>query len=108
MHAGNLRQFIDLQRPQTTINEAGRPVTEWITIEEGVPAQKKDVSGREFYQALAYHAEDTVTFTLRWRDDIDVTCRVLYNGRAFNILEINGLGEMYDYIQIKCKEIKGQ
>ena len=107
MKAGDLRQFIDLLCPATGTNEKGLRIDAWKTAESCVPAQKQDVSGREFYKALAYHAEDTVTFTIRWRDDIQTTWRVLYEGTAYNILEINGLGEMRDYIRLKCRAVTG-
>ena len=73
-----------------------------------VYADKSDVSGREFYAAQAYHAEDTVTFTIRWRDELKDTWRVKHGGVIYEINEINHLGYMQDFMRLKCKALAGQ
>ena len=70
--AGDLKHPVTLQRPVTTTNEKGKRITTWEDVVT-VYAGKSDVSGREFYTAQAYHAEDVVTFTIRWRDDVAAT-----------------------------------
>ena len=105
--AGDLKHPIQLQKPVTTRNEKGRAITVWEDVVT-VYAGKADVSGREFYVAQAYHAEDVVTFTIRWRDDIEPTWRVKHHGAAFNILEINHLGYMRDFIRLKCRAVQGE
>lgn len=105
--AGDLRHPITLQRPRTGTNDKGKRVTEWDDVAI-VYAAKSDVSGREFYQALAFHAEDTVTFTMRWRDDIDPTWRVKHGAAVYNILEVNHLGYMRDFMRLKCKAVQGE
>ena len=104
--AGDLRQIIRLLRPETTTGEHKRRATEWVPVTE-VPAAKSDVSGREFFQAHAVNAEDIVTFTIRWRDDIDTTWRVAHGGETYGILEVNHLGYMRDYMRLKCRSVKG-
>ena len=71
-------------------------------------AGKADVSGREFYIAQAYHAEDVVTFTIRWRTDVAATWRLVHHGIAYNILEVNHLGYMGDFMRLKCRAIQGE
>lgn len=105
--AGDLRHPITLQRPERGIDAKGRPVTAWVDVIT-VYAGKSDVSGREFYAAQAYHAEDTVTFTLRWREDVQKTWRLKHGGTVYEIIEINHLGYMRDYLRMKCKAITGQ
>ena len=104
--AGDLRQVITLIRPDTTIGEHNRRSTVW-TEAATVPAAKSDVSGREFFQAHAVNAEDIVTFTIRWREDIDTTWRVKHRGETYGILEVNHLGYMRDYMRLKCRSVKG-
>jgi SPP1 family predicted phage head-tail adaptor len=105
--AGDLKHPIKLQRPVTTRNEKSKTITTWEDVVT-VYAGKTDVSGREFYIAQAYHAEDVVTFTVRWRDDIAPTWRVVHHGTAYNILEINHLGYMRDFMRLKCKAVQGE
>ena len=105
--AGDLRHIVVLQRPSSRVNEKGRRITGWEAVAT-VHAGKADVSGREFYVAQAYHAEDVVTFTLRYRSDVTVQWRLVHHGAAYNILEVNHLGEMRDYMRLKCRMVQGE
>lgn len=105
--AGDLRQLVTLQKPVSRVNEKGRRITGWEDVAT-VHAGKADVSGREFYVAQAYHAEDVVTWTLRWREDITTEWRLVHHGTQYNILEVNHLGYMRDYIRIKTRLVTGR
>ena len=107
MKAGDLRHRITLQQPKVTLNEKGRRITLWQDAAI-VYAHKADVSGREFYAAHAAHAEDVVTFTIRWRPEIDATWRIEHHGTAYDILEVNHLGYMGDYLRLKCRLVQGE
>lgn len=104
--SGDLRQWVTLMKPLTTLGDHNRRNTAWTDIST-VPAAKSDVSGREFFQAHAVNAEDIVTFTIRWRDDIDTTWRVRHGSETYGILEVNHLGYMRDYLRLKCRAVKG-
>lgn len=104
--AGDLRQWVTLIRPDTTVGDHKRRQTAW-TEAATVPAAKSDVSGREFFAAHAVNAEDIVTFTIRWRDDIDTTWRVRHGETTYNVLEVNHLGYMRDYLRLKCRNVTG-
>lgn len=106
MYAGQLRHTIILQSPETTKNAKGRTVTTY-TDKARVQAAIADVSGREFYEAMAYHAQDITTFTIRWRSDVRADWRVVHNGRTYGIVEVNHLGYRGDFIRLKTKEITG-
>ena len=105
--AGDLRHRVQLQKPVYTTNEKGKRVPMWETV-ASVMAGKKDVSGREFYVAQAFHAEDTVTFTIRWRRDVAAAWRVVHHGIAYEVAEVNHLGYMLDFMQLKCKAVQGE
>ena len=102
--AGDLRHLITLLEPVVTTVSNRRKVT-WK--EHKVYAGKRDVSAREFFQAQAYNAEDVITFTIRWRSDIDSSWRVQHGKATYDISEVNHLGYMRDYMQLKCREVKG-
>ncbi len=105
--AGDLRHRVELQKPTVATNEKGRRIPTWTTVAT-VMAGKKDVSGREYYVAQAYHAENTVTFTIRWREDVAPAWRVCHRGVAYEVVEVNHLGYMRDYIQLKCRTVQGE
>ena len=102
--AGDLRHPVQLYQPQSA--KDSRRTTSWVP-KARVYAAKSDVSGREFFQAHAVNAEDIVTFTIRWRDDIDTTWRLKHGAQEYNILEVNHLGYMRDYIRLKCRRVTG-
>lgn len=102
--AGDLRHPVTLYQPQSAADS--RRTTSWV-LKARVYAAKKDVSGREFFQAHAVNAEDIVTFTIRWRDDIDTTWRLKHGNTLYGILEVNHLGYMRDYIRLKCRSVTG-
>ena len=116
--AGDLKHPVDLLKPVTTTGEHNRRNTTFVK-QATVYAAKSDVSGREFFQAHAVNAEDIVTFTIRWRDDIDTTWRVKHHSNTYGILEVNltaknsiesgrrHLGYMRDYLRLKCRNVKG-
>lgn len=104
--AGDLRQVITLLQPRSERDgTTNRRVTTWEEIPD-IPAAKADVSGREFWQAQAFHAEDTVTFTLRWRDDVTQAWRVRHGETVYNILEVNRLGYMRDFMRLRCRAVQ--
>lgn len=104
--AGDLRHEITLLKPTRGTNERGRSVVSWTEVGP-IMAGLADVSGREFWEAQAYHAEKTRTFTIRYREDVDETWRVKHRGSVYNIQEVNHLGYMRDYIRLKCQNVEG-
>lgn len=107
MKAGDLRHPIVLLRPEDQIDDRGRRTVRWQQAAQ-VYAAKADVSGREYYIAQAYQAERTVTFTLRWRDDVQETWRIRHGGITYEIKEINHLGYKRDFIRVKTLAISGE
>ena len=103
--AGDLRHPVTLLEPVTAIGADNRRKTEWI--DHKVMAAKRDVSGREFFEAQAYNAENIVTFTIRWRSDVKSTWRLRHGNAVYNIVEVNHLGYMRDYMQLKVREVTG-
>ena len=85
LKAGDLRHTVTLLEPVVTMEGNRRRVT-WA--EHPVKAGKKDVSGREFFEAQAYHAEDTVTFTVRYREDVTAAWRLRHRTEVYDIAEV--------------------
>ena len=104
--AGDLRHPVVLLRPDTTLGEHNRRTTVWTEV-ANVMAAKKDVSGKEFFAAHAVSAEDIVTFTVRFREDIDATWRVRHGTAVYNVLEVNHLGYMRDFLRLQCRLVTG-
>ena len=104
--AGDLRHPVTLLKPNRTVNEKGRPIVTYADVIE-VYAKMQDVGEKDFYAAQAAGAADTVTFTVRWREEITADWRIRHHGQASEILEINHLGYRGDYMRLKCRRIGG-
>ena len=103
--SGDLRHPVTLLKPAAPVGVHAEDDESYDEVAD-VYAARQDVSGREFFLAHAVDAENTVTFTIRWRDDIDRTWRVKHGAELFNILEINHLGYMRDYLRLKCMRVQ--
>ncbi len=102
--AGDLRHPVKLLEPKTVMNGNRRTVT-WT--EHAAKAGKTDVSGKEFYQAQAYGAENIVTFLVRYRTDVDASWRLRHGAQVYEIAEVNHLGYMGDFMTLKCRIMTG-
>lgn len=103
--AGDLRHPVKLLEPVVTMTEGNRRKVTWT--EHPAMAGMRDVGSREYFQAQAYHAEDTVTFTIRYREDVTSSWRLQHKTTVYEIIEPNHLGYMGDYMQLKCRRVKG-
>lgn len=107
MKAGDLKHRITLERPVDTTDVRGNRRTVWQPFATCM-ASMADVSGRDFYAAQAYQAQDTVTFGIRWRDALNKECRIDHMGQKYQIEQINHLGYKRDFIHIKARLITGE
>lgn len=70
--------------------------TVWAAIEP--------LRGREYFAAMAEHADVTTRIRIRYRDDIDRTMRVQYKDTEFEILHIIHVDYAKKELQLMCKE----
>lgn len=83
-----LNQRITVQAPvHDQDSETGDIETTWETFAE-LFAKAEPAVGREFEAAAAMQAEKPVKFTVRWRDGIEPTMRILWRGEIFNIRSV--------------------
>jgi SPP1 family predicted phage head-tail adaptor len=85
MKAGTLRHLVEIQRPADTQDTStGAIVRTWGTF-ASVWASVAPLSAREFFVAQAEHSKVTARIVIRYRDDVDSTCRVLFRNAMYNI-----------------------
>ena len=87
MIAGAMDQRITLERRVKTADGAGGSTEAWASLaSDATPwANVKAKAGREAMTEGRVAASFTVLFTIYNRDDVDETCRVIWQGVAYNI-----------------------
>lgn len=106
--AGDLRHLIKVQRRvELGVDARGNRQTEWRDVYE-IYAAVHDVSGREFYQAAALHMENIVSMVIRHVEGISADMRVVFNGQAYDIVQINHLGYRGDWMVLKTRAITAE
>ena len=83
--SGDLRHKVQLQENQITQDSTtGEMVPSWVTV-ASVWAQVVPMSGREFLAASAEQSEVRGRMTIRYREDVDASMRVVYRGKYYAI-----------------------
>lgn len=82
--AGDLRHRVTLQRPVKVQGANGELINSWNDIAT-VWAKVRNSSAREFTESRNYQNEITGTITIRYRNDLDGKCRILWRGQIYNI-----------------------
>ncbi len=104
MNPGDLRHRITFQKLTTTTNENGFEIEEWLDIKT-VWASITNLHGREYYEAAAVQAEQTVKFTIRYLKGLDTSMRILFRDRQYNITAIDNIRYENRFIEIKALEV---
>lgn len=105
LFAGELKHKIKIQRLSNTVNSNGFNVETWVDIRT-VYAKVQNLSGREYWQASAVQAENTVKFFIKYiRMDIDNTMRLYFKGKQYNIVHVDNATYENKIIVIKALEV---
>jgi SPP1 family predicted phage head-tail adaptor len=86
VRAGKLRHRITLQDRDTTRDSHGGYVKTWTDVATGIPAEAEPLRGREYAALQAAQSDVSIRFRIRYRSDVTATMRVLWEGKAFEIV----------------------
>lgn len=92
---GKLQHRVKIQRPGTEVQDpvSGEITRPWADLANPeVWAAIEPLSARDFIAAKAAQSEMTARITIRWRGDVDATCRLLHvkQGRTMVYDVVNG------------------
>lgn len=104
MQAGKLRHLVTLQTATLTKDGRGQDIETWANTVTDCPAEVVKLSGRELERAIQTSAEATWKVRIRHMDGLSTDMRIAYNGRTFEILDINNIDERDREIHILVKE----
>ena len=102
--SGILRHRITIQRRVGEINQSGFTTDTWEDVCT-VWAGAANLHGREFFAAKAVQAEQTVKFTIRYRNGLDTSMRIVFDGKPYNITAIDNIQYRNQYLEIKALEV---
>ncbi|MGB9813526.1 MAG: phage head closure protein [Thermovenabulum sp.] len=104
MNIGDMRHRITLQKKMNIVDADGFTTQQWQDVAT-VWAAVENLHGREYWEAAAVQAENTVKFTIRYRPDVDQTMRILFKGKVYNILSVDNIKYRNEFIEIKAREL---
>ncbi|APM39930.1 phage head closure protein [Clostridium kluyveri] len=105
MRTEELRHKITLQKLTTSTNENGFEEEVWedyLTVWAAV----SNLYGREYFEAAAVQAEETVKFTIRFIKDINESMMILFRDKQYNITSIDNIKYRNKYMEIKALEVE--
>jgi SPP1 family predicted phage head-tail adaptor len=104
MTIGEMRHRITIQKVTISMNENGYEIEIPELVKE-VWAKVSNLHGKEFFEAKAVQAENTVKFTIRYISGLDQTMQIHFQGKTYNITSIDNIKYRNDYIEIQAKEV---
>ncbi len=102
---GDLRHRITLQKEIAITDTDGFTKRDWQDFTT-VWAAVENLHGREYWEAAAVQMENTVKFTIRYRNDITNDMRIRFRNRYFEIISIDNIKHRNEFIEIKAKEVR--
>lgn len=92
MRAGKLDRRLTVLRFGETGRDALNQPIEGFSPVARVWAQQRPIRGEERFEAQQVAASQVMTFHIRYRKDLTVKDRVLYDGREWDIKDVREIG----------------
>lgn len=106
MRGGILRHRVTIQTPLTTVDSWGQPIEGWSDVATSVPAEVRDIRGREFWSGgQAPAGEVTTRVRVRFRSDVTRQMRVVYSGRNLLIEAVIDPDGKRTELHLMCQEM---
>lgn len=88
MRAGRLDRLITIQSFTKAVDAFHQPIETWANLDTNptVWAERRDLRGREYFQAQQVNAEVTAIYRLRWRGDLTTQMRIVDSGVTYEIV----------------------
>jgi SPP1 family predicted phage head-tail adaptor len=103
MNAGKLRNKIEIQRRDKTPDGAGGFKVDWVKIAD-TWAWIKPMGGTEGLVAMQLQAQVSHDIIIRYRSNLTAADRIVFQGRAFNIVSVIDIEERQHWMQLRCME----
>ena len=105
MNAGLFKHRITIQALTVTKDEEGQQIQSW-TDYATAKAYINGLSGKEYWEALAQQAENTVVFTVRFAQKINAITpqdhKIIFGGKEYDIKHIDNVQYKNEFVKIKA------
>lgn len=102
---GELRTQVKVQKRTIGADAGGFQVPTWTTLAT-VWAKWVNVHGSEAWAAQSIEAEGAATVTIRYRSGIDTTCALLRGSECYEIISIDNIQQLSEYLELKVRRMK--
>ena len=102
MEIGRLNRRIVIERPTLTQDDTGAYTTVWTQIASPW-ADIRYVSGLEAVRSDAPVSISKASMRIRRRAGVDATCRVLYDGKVFDVKAVLPDEQGREFIDLVCE-----
>jgi SPP1 family predicted phage head-tail adaptor len=103
MRVGELNRRVTIQQRATGKDADGQPSETWQDL-LSCWAAIRPLGGRELLLAKSVQAESTHEVTMRYRTTVTAGMRIVYEGRIFNITNINDVDTKHQTLVASCVE----
>lgn len=104
MLAYKMRHRVTIQELQVLVDSNDGSQSEmWVILATKVPASIHPLSGKEFLAASAVQSTVNTRITIRYRDDLKPSMRVIHEGILYNIKAIIPDPTLRHHITLLCE-----
>ena len=103
MRSGTLKKRVTIQRRSQSVDEYGGQSVAWQDLAT-VWASFEPTGGKEDPQSGQVRAVATFKIGMRFFDGLTPADRLVYNGRVFDIVNINDVEELHREFDITARE----
>ena len=105
VRAGILRHRVDIESMTTDTDAWGQPTNVWEAVIQNLPAEVRDIRGREFWESQqAPGGEVTTRVRIRYREDLNRQMRIQHLGRVLQIEAIVDPDGRMRELHLMCAE----
>ena len=101
MNIGEFRHRIKILKEEVVEDDIGNQYKETVEI-ASLWAKVSNLHGREYFAAAYIQLEKMLVFTTRYKEGLDETMRIRFQGNDYDIQFIDNIKYRNEYLEIKA------
>lgn len=107
MHAGAYKHIIEIQKNNPYQDSIGNPKDSWSTYKKTY-AYVNGLSGDEYWEAAALHAEKTLEIITRWKPFFkeinSKEFRIIFKSEIYNIVSVDNIQFKNNIVKMRIQK----